>query len=116
MKVPDADRRNEDNRGCIRHRSTASFFRRRGQHNSARRCSCSADPCPTSASPRHHLKNVEIVKISDAATSKVVSHSLEPGQGQTLLVAINKARECNWDKFSHDGPKKNNEMISCQAA
>jgi hypothetical protein len=51
----DVGRRSGDSRDCSRHRSTANCGRHPTRRSSARRCSCSAGPCPTLASPRYHL-------------------------------------------------------------
>lgn len=59
MTAADVDTRSEDNRDCSRHRSTANCAHRPERRSSARRCSCSAGPCPTSASPPRHLLAVE---------------------------------------------------------
>lgn len=55
-RAANAGTRSEDSRGCIRRRSTTSFGLRREPRNFVLRCNYLAGPCPTSASPRYHLR------------------------------------------------------------
>lgn len=84
MRAADVDRRNGDNRGCIRRRSKASFALHQGPHSFARRCNYWADPFPMLASLRRHLLIIKLESLNVAVMKKMLSIHLKLLQGQDL--------------------------------